>query len=111
MTEELKMKLPESFLANGVWYAVLLYAVVVNIVAVIMTIYDKKVAIKKRRRIPEKTLMATAALSGCLVMYVTMHIIHHKTKHKLFMIGIPVMFLLELAAAIIICLLCGVISI
>ena len=55
---------------------------------------------KNRRRVPENTLLLTAALSGCIGMYLTMRIIHHKTKHPKFMIGIPVIFFLELLAVI-----------
>ena len=33
-------------------------------------------------------------------MYLTMRIIHHKTRHAKFMVGIPVIMLLQLAAVI-----------
>ena len=87
---------------NLEWYHILLiaYAVIINIIAAVITVKDKNAAKHKKWRVPEKTLLTVAALSGCIVMYVTMHIIHHKTKHKLFIIGIPVIFVCELLAGI-----------
>lgn len=91
-------------------YLVIAYAVISNITAIIMTVYDKRAARKKHRRVPEKTLLITAALSGCITMYITMHIIHHKTRKPKFMVGIPVIFILEALTVLGICYLCGVFS-
>ncbi len=84
------------------WYHILIiiYAVVINIIAVVITVKDKEAAKRKKWRIPEKTLFTVATLSGCITMYITMHVIHHKTKHKRFMIGIPIIFICEVLAAI-----------
>ncbi len=81
-------------------YIIIAYAVIINIFAAAITVHDKSAAKKHRRRVPEKTLFITAAMSGCVVMYITMHIIHHKTKHNKFMLGIPVIFLAEVLAAL-----------
>ncbi len=81
-------------------WILLIYLAAATIVAVIMTIHDKLAAIHHQRRVPETTLMITAALSGCIGMYVTMQMIRHKTKHIKFMLGIPVIFILELAGVI-----------
>lgn len=86
------------------------YIVISNITAIVMTVHDKNAAKHRRRRVPEKTLLITAALSGCISMYITMHIIHHKTKHPKFMVGIPVIFILECAAAIALLIATGVIK-
>ncbi len=88
-------------------YLILSYAAVSNIIAVLITIYDKKAAKTHKRRIPERTLLFTAALSGCVMMYITMKIIRHKTKHMKFMIGIPLIFLLEIITAAVIINLCS----
>ena len=42
--------------------------------------------------------MYLGALGGALPMYVTMRIIRHKTKHKKFMIGLPVFAVIHAAA-------------
>lgn len=76
------------------------YAVISNIAAVILTVYDKAAAKRHRRRIRESTLLCMAALSGCILMYLTMHIIRHKTKKPKFMIGIPLIFTAECIAIV-----------
>ncbi len=86
---------------NMIKYGVIIYAVIINIIAVYITVYDKKAAQRDEWRISESTLLLTAALSGCAAMYITMRIIHHKTKHPKFMIGIPVIFILEVIIAVI----------
>jgi len=73
------------------------YLILIGIISVALTIYDKLAARKGRRRIPEKTLLILAALGGSLAMLVVMRIIRHKTLHKKFMIGIPVIIILQLA--------------
>jgi uncharacterized membrane protein YsdA (DUF1294 family) len=76
-----------------------IYLAVINILAVILTIYDKSAAVHDRWRVRERTLMLVSALGGAVGMFLTMLIIRHKTRKPLFMIGIPVIFILELIAA------------
>ena len=68
-----------------------LWVAFISFISMVVCIYDK-IAAKKlpKHRTPEKTLLLLSALGGSLVMYITMQIIHHKTQHKKFMIGIPV---------------------
>ena len=80
-------------------FALLAYLVIINITAVIITVHDKRAAKKSKWRVPERTLLLIAALSGCIAMYFTMKVIRHKTKHPKFMIGIPLIFIAEAAAA------------
>lgn len=103
MTEETKFM-------QWYFYVIIAYIVIANITAVAMTVHDKRAAQKKHRRVPERTLLITAALSGCILMYITMHIVHHKTKKPKFMVGIPVIFIAEVIASIGICTVCGVFS-
>ncbi|MDU3153695.1 MAG: DUF1294 domain-containing protein, partial [Anaerococcus hydrogenalis] len=57
-----------------------------------LTIYDKIASKKfKRNRIRENVLLFFAFIGGGLFMYITMRIIKHKTRHKKFMLGIPIM--------------------
>lgn len=76
-----------------------IYLAVINIFAIILTIYDKSAAVHDRWRVRERTLMLVSALGGSVGMFMTMLIIRHKTRKPLFMIGIPVIFILELIAA------------
>lgn len=44
---------------------------------------------------PEKTLFALSVVGGALGMYATMCLIRHKTRHKRFMIGLPIIILIQ----------------
>lgn len=77
------------------WYIVLVYSISISVVAVIITIYDKIAAINKKIRVPEKTLMTLALVGGAAAMLITMKAIRHKTLHKKFMIGLPLMIALH----------------
>ena len=67
-----------------------------SLLAVCLTVYDKYAAKRKKARIPEKTLFLTALFGGSLAMYIAMLVIRHKTKHKRFMIGLPVIALAQI---------------
>ena len=80
-------------------FYIVLYLILINLVAIVITAHDKLAAVKHRRRTPERTLMLIAAIGGAPAMYLTMLVIRHKTRKPLFMIGIPLILVLELAAA------------
>lgn len=73
------------------------YFAAISLISVIVTVYDKKAAKRGKRRIRESTLMLLSLLGGSLAMYITMKKIRHKTKHKKFMLGIPVIIVLQIA--------------
>ena len=75
----------------------LFWFIFISAVAVVMTSYDKAAAKSKWWRVPEKVLMLTGFLGGATAMYAVMQIIRHKTKHKKFMVGLPVFILLHIA--------------
>lgn len=78
----------------------IIYFAVISPIAVVVTCYDKIAARKRpRNRTPEATLLFISALGGSVAMLITMLIIRHKTLHKKFMIGIPVIIILQLALA------------
>lgn len=81
---------------------VTVYLIIISFISAIVCIYDKLVSKRDRAelRVPEKTLFLLSVIGGSVAMYVTMQIFHHKTKHKSFMIGIPVIILLQLAAVV-----------
>ena len=86
------------------WYILILsvWLVSANIAAVFLVLYDKRCAIRGKRRISEATLLLWAALSGCMLMYISLFIAHHKTRKIKFMLGIPLIFILEVAAVFLI---------
>lgn len=82
-------------------YALLVYCICISAVGVIMTVYDKSAARHKKRRVRERTLLLISFLGAALPMFITMQIIHHKTKHAKFMVGLPVEFLLHATLVVI----------
>ena len=81
------------------WTTLIIYLVIMNIAAMIMTIIDKRRAMRKHdyNRISERTLLLTALLGGAPLMYLTMLVIRHKTKHKKFMITLPMICIVWVA--------------
>ena len=57
--------------------------------------YHKKLAQKKRWRIPEARLFTIAALLGSIGMWFGMYLFHHKTKHIKFVLGVPAILILQ----------------
>lgn len=80
---------------NIKFYFLIIYFILINIVSVVLTIYDKYCAIKNHWRVKELTLLFFAAIGGSIGMYITMQIIRHKTRHIKFMLGIPVILIIQ----------------
>ncbi len=74
------------------------YFIVVSLYSIILTLLDKYNAIKGKSRVSEKKLFITSFLGGAFSMYITMNLVRHKTKKKKFMIGLPLIFILQSAA-------------
>ncbi len=77
--------------------ALLIYIAVLSLLAVLYTAADKRRAQTHRWRVPEATLWGIAALGGAAAMWLTMQAIRHKTRHRSFMVGLPLLALLQLA--------------
>ena len=79
----------------------LAYLLIISVVAFAVTVYDKWAAVKRpQERTRESTLLLLSALGGSIAMLLTMLGIRHKTKHLKFMIGIPIIIVLQIAAVI-----------
>ena len=68
-----------------------LYLAIINAAAFVLMLADKRKAIKKAWRIPERTILGAAAIGGSLGALLGMQLFRHKTKHPAFAVGIPVM--------------------
>jgi uncharacterized membrane protein YsdA (DUF1294 family) len=75
----------------------LLYLIFISIVAIVVTVVDKRNAKLKKKRVPEAALLLIGALGGAIAMYFTMKRIRHKTQKSKFMIGLPAIFACEAA--------------
>jgi uncharacterized membrane protein YsdA (DUF1294 family) len=82
---------------NTLYQILLIYAALINIVAIFITVKDKRAAKKRHWRIPEATLLTVGALGGAVIMFLTMLIIRHKTRHLKFMIGLPLIIAAQAA--------------
>ncbi len=73
------------------------YLLTVNIVSFFLYGIDKYKAKKVRWRISEATLLMMAVIGGSIGAWIGMRLWHHKTMHKKFKYGIPVIIILQVA--------------
>lgn len=76
----------------------LIYLVAVNAVTFFMYGIDKWKAKRARRRISEATLLGLAVIGGSIGAWLGIRVWHHKTLHKKFKYGVPLILLLQIAA-------------
>ena len=69
---------------------------IINLIGSFMMMIDKYNAIHKKKRISEKTLILTSCFGGAMLMWITMYLIHHKTKHLHFVILFPLCTVIHL---------------
>lgn len=66
---------------------------------------DKGYAKDDKRRVKERTLLLIALVGGSIGMYAGMYKFKHKTLHKKFTIGVPLIMLIQIA-----CIVCLIIT-
>ena len=79
-----------------------LYFAVISFLTVLFTTADKINAKKGRQRVREDFLLTLGLLGGALSEFITMKIIHHKTRHNKSMIGLPVLITIQIIAILLI---------
>lgn len=72
------------------------YLLLLNVLAFAMMGIDKRRAKRHAWRIPESKIFLAAILGGSLGSWVGMYVFHHKTKHSKFVVGIPLILILQL---------------
>ena len=77
--------------------ALLYYLIVINIVTFLVYGIDKWKAKQGSWRISEVSLLILAVIGGCIGALLGMKIWHHKTMHKKFKYGLPMIFLAQIA--------------
>ena len=75
----------------------LYYLLAVNAVTFLLYGIDKYKAKNRRWRIKEATLLMMAAIGGSIGAWIGMRIWHHKTMHKKFKYGVPIIIILQIA--------------
>lgn len=73
----------------------IIYFIMINLISFFIYALDKKKSQNSSWRISEKTLLFLALIGGSLGALLAMRTFRHKTKHKLFTIGVPLMLILN----------------
>ena len=80
--------------------AILIYLLVINVVTFFVYGIDKYKAKHAKWRISEATLLLLAVFGGSIGALCGMKVWRHKTMHKKFKYGVPVIFILQVALAL-----------
>jgi len=75
----------------------LAYFITVNVLGLVLFGIDKWKAKHDKWRISEATLLSVTAIGGSIGAWVGMKVWHHKTMHKKFKYGIPLVMVLQFA--------------
>ncbi len=76
---------------------IIFFIIMINLIAILLMKKDKEYAEKGERRIREATLLLVALMGGSFGMYFAMFKYKHKTLHRKFSIGVPVIIMLQFA--------------
>ena len=77
--------------------ALLIWFGVVSLLTLILFGWDKLMAKRDRRRIPELTLLAASLFGGGLGGLLGMYLFRHKTRKRVFRILIPLFLILQIS--------------
>lgn len=77
-----------------------IYFFIINIIGFLIMLIDKQKAKKGAWRIPEKTIFIITALGGGIGTISGMYVFRHKTKKLNFVIGLPLITILEIIGII-----------
>ena len=74
---------------------IIIYLVVINVATFLTYGLDKWKAKKSKWRIREAALLMLAVLGGSVGAWLGMKVWHHKTKHKKFRYGVPLILVAQ----------------
>ena len=77
--------------------------IAINAVTFIFFGIDKWKAVHGKWRISEAMLLGLAVLGGSIGAWLGMMAWRHKTKHKMFQLGVPVIMIMQIALFVYIC--------
>ena len=79
---------------------ILIYLIAINVVTFFAYCIDKWKAKRSKWRISEATLLGMAVIGGSIGAWLGMRVWHHKTMHKKFQLGIPLIIVAQIALVI-----------
>ena len=68
----------------------------INVITFMVYGIDKLKAKKRKWRIPEATLLLLAIVGGSIGAWTGMKVWHHKTMHKKFKYGVPLILMIQI---------------
>ena len=80
--------------------AAIIYLMIINTAAFCLYGIDKSAAIKQKQRIPNKVLLGSAVIGGSVGALAGMYTFRHKTKKWYYTVTVPVILLIQIAAAL-----------
>lgn len=79
---------------------VIAYFIIINCVGITVMGVDKSRAVHHGWRIPEKTLFFVSIMGGSIGTWLGMYLFRHKTRHWYFVVGMPLILLMQAAAMV-----------
>lgn len=83
------------------------YIIIVNILAFCLYGIDKSAAIKQKQRFSNRVLLLMAVIGGSLGALAGMYTFRHKTKKWYYTITVPLLLVIQIAAAVLLLSSCG----
>ena len=74
---------------------IIIYLSLINLLGFLAMAADKRRAVRKKWRVPEKTLFLLAAVGGSIGTWAGMYVFRHKTKHWYFVVGMPLILVIQ----------------
>ncbi len=81
----------------------LIYVILINLIGFFQMMWDKKKAVKNKKRISEKQLFFVAIIGGSVGSIMAMYLFRHKTQHVFFVMGMPLILILQLVVVYLVC--------
>ena len=75
---------------------VALWMTILSLCSFFLYWYDKRLAQRNQWRIPERTLLLSVVFGGGVGALLAMYGFRHKTKHRRFTVGVPLILVLQL---------------
>ena len=85
---------------DAMLHIILIYLLAINVVTFFLYGIDKWKAKRAKWRISEATLLWLSVFGGSIGAWLGMKVWHHKTQHKKFQYGIPLILLAQIALVI-----------
>ena len=71
------------------------YLLLINIATFLAFAIDKRKAVKRKWRIPEKTLLGLSLIGGSAGSLIAMYLFRHKIRNSAFAYGLPIILLVQ----------------